>query len=377
MAELENKDVTLQDTTAEPAAPEAAPTPAPEAAPAPENGQTPAAPENTAVTYPDMLTVSPNPHMKDDMTTRRIMLKVIVALLPAAIWGVYAFGSRAAAILVLATASAILFEYAAQKILKRNVTVSDFSAAVTGLLIGMNLSPTVPLWLPVVGSFFAIVVVKQLFGGIGKNIVNPALAARVFMFAWPQRMGAFVGFGERISSLSVNYAEYDAVSSATPLASLKQGAIPTDVTYFDMFLGKTGGTIGEISALLLILGGLYLLFSKVITWHIPVAYIGTVALVTLIFPKGDAHLDYMLCELFAGGLMLGAFFMATDYATSPVTPKGRLIYGVGCGLITVFIRTFGGYPEGVSFSILIMNLLTWYIDKFTIPKRFGGTNDGK
>ena len=329
------------------------------------------------IAYPEMFTVSPNPHMKDDMTTRRIMLKVIVALLPAAIWGVYAFGLRAAAIILLSTVSAVLFEFLAQKILKKKVTVSDFSAAVTGLLIGMNLSPTVPLWLPVVGSFFAIVVVKQLFGGIGKNIVNPALAARVFMFAWPQRMGAFVGFEERISSLSVNFAEYDAVSSATPLAALKQGALPTDATYFDMFLGKTGGAIGEISALLLILGGLYLLFSKVITWHIPAAYIGTVAALSAIFPRNEARLESMLCELFAGGLMLGAIFMATDYATSPVTPKGRLIYGVGCGLITVFIRKFGGYPEGVSFAIMIMNLLAWYLDKFTIPKRFGGKSDGK
>jgi electron transport complex protein RnfD len=359
MSELENKDLAEQTEIASPEGAEAA------------------SPAEKAISYPDMLTVSPNPHMKDDMTTRRIMLKVIVALLPAAIWGVYAFGLRAAAILVLATASAVLFEFLAQKVLKKSVTVADCSAAVTGLLIGMNLSPTVPLWLPVAGSFFAIVVVKQLFGGIGKNIVNPALAARVFMFAWPMRMGAFSSFGERISSLSVNFSEYDAVSSATPLASLKQGALPTDVTYFDMFLGKTGGTIGEISALLLILGGLYLLFSKVITWHIPVAYIGTVALLCFIFPRSDARLDFMLCEILAGGLMLGAFFMATDYATSPVTPKGRLIYGVGCGLITVFIRYFGGYPEGVSFSILIMNLLAWYIDKATVPKRFGGKSDGK
>ena len=338
--------------------------------------------ESTAakITYPDMLTVSPNPHMKDDMTTRRIMLKVIVALLPAAIWGVYAFGMRAAAILVLATASAVLFEFAAQKVMKRKVTVADCSAAVTGLLIGMNLPAAVPLWLPVVASFFAIVVVKQLFGGIGKNIVNPALAARVFVFvAWSSLMSksAFVGFGDRISSLAITLSETDAVSSATPLAALKDGAFPEGKTYFDLFLGNIGGSIGEISALLLILGGLYLIFSKVITWHIPVAYIGTVAVLTLAFPKAEARLDYMLFELFAGGLMLGAIFMATDYATSPVTPKGRLIYGVGCGLITVFIRVFGGYVEGVSFAILIMNLLAWYIDKFTIPKRFGGEADGK
>lgn len=331
--------------------------------------------EQTAA-YPDMLSVSPNPHMKDDLTTARIMRKVIVALLPAAIWGVYAFGLRAGVILLLATVSAVLFEYAAQKILRRPVTVSDCSAAVTGLLIGMNVTPTAPLWLPLVGSFFAIVVVKQLFGGIGKNIVNPALAARVFMFAWPQSMGAFSKFGERISSLAINYEMTDAVSSATPLASLKTGALPKD-TVFDMFLGNTAGCIGEVSALLLIIGGVYLLLSKVITWHIPVAYIGTVALLTVIFPQAEPRLSFMLCEITAGGLMLGAIFMATDYATSPVTPTGRLIYGAGCGLIAVFIRYFGGYPEGVSFSILIMNLLVWYIDKATVPRRFGGKSDAK
>lgn len=329
-----------------------------------------------AVGYPEMLTVSPNPHMKDTVTTGRIMLKVIVALLPAAIWGVYAFGLRAAAILVIAVASAVLSEFVIEKILKKKVTVADLSAAVTGLLIGMNLSPAVPLWLPAVGSVFAIVVAKQLFGGIGKNIVNPALIARVFMFAWPQRMGAFTKFGERITSLAVNYDVPDAVSSATPLASLKAGELPQD-TFFDMFLGNTAGCIGEVSALLLIIGGLYLIFSGVITWHIPVAYIATVAAVCAIFPKAEPRFDFVLCELVAGGLMLGAFFMATDYATSPVTPTGRLIYGFGCGLITVFIRYFGGYPEGVSFSILIMNLLVWYIDKLTVPRRFGGKSDAK
>ena len=328
------------------------------------------------IDYPDMLTVSPSPHMKDDVTTGRIMLKVIAALLPSAIWGVYAFGTRAAAILVLSTVSAILFEFLCQKIMRRPVTVSDCSAALTGLLLGMNLAPAVPLWLPVVGSFFAIVVVKQLFGGIGKNIVNPALAARVFLFAWPQRMGEFFGFGTRINSLAINYEMTDAVSAATPLSSLKAGALPEE-SFFDMFLGNTAGCIGEVSALLLIIGGLYLIFSKVITWHIPVSYIGTVALLCLIFPKNDMRFEFMLCEIAAGGLMIAAFFMATDYTTSPVTPKGRLIYGVGCGVLTVFIRYFGGYPEGVSFSILIMNLLTWYIDKITVPKRFGGKADAK
>lgn len=323
--------------------------------------------------YPEMLTVSTSPHMKDTMTTPVIMGKVLAALTPAALWGVYTFGIRAAAILVISILSCVLFEWASQKLLRRTVTVGDFSAAVTGLLIGMNLSAAVPLWLPVAGAFFAIVVVKQLFGGIGKNIVNPALAARVFMFAWPAEMGVFTKAGERISSLAVNYTAPDAITGATPLASLKSGVFPSD-TVFDMFLGNQSGCIGEVSALLLIIGGIYLLMTKVITWHIPVSYIATVALACALFPQNDVRMTFVMYELVAGGLMLGAFFMATDYATSPVTPNGRLIYGVGCGLLTVFIRYFGGYPEGVSFSILIMNLLVWYIDKLTIPRKFGGND---
>jgi len=328
--------------------------------------------EETKISYPEMLTVSSNPHMKDDVTTPKIMRKVIVALLPATIWGVYSFGLRAAAIVIIAILSSVLFEAIAEKILRRPVTVADFSAAVTGLLIGLNLSPAVPLWLPVAGSFFAVVVVKQLFGGIGKNIVNPALAGRVFMFAWPGFMGEFTKFGARISSLAIEYDVPDAVSSATPLSSLKVGELPSD-SFFDMFIGNISGCIGEVSALLLIIGGLYLMFSKIISWQIPVSYIATVALLTIIFSRiPDAPVEFMLSELVSGGLMLGAFFMATDYATSPVTPVGRLIFGCGCGLITVFIRFFGGYPEGVSFSILIMNLLVWYIDKLTVPHVFGG-----
>lgn len=323
--------------------------------------------------YPEMLTVSTSPHMKDTMTTPVIMRKVLIALAPAALWGVYIFGLRAAAILLISIVSSVFFEWAAQKLLRRTCTVGDFSAAVTGLLIGMNLSVAVPLWLPVVGSFFAIVVVKQLFGGIGKNIVNPALAARVFMFAWPAEMGVFTKAGERINSLAINYTAPDAVTSATPLASLKAGTLPSD-TVFDMLLGNVGGCIGEVSALLLIIGGIYLLMSKVITWHIPVSYIATVAIICAIFPQTSDRMAFVLCEIAAGGLMLGAFFMATDYVTSPITPTGRLIFGVGCGLITVFIRYFGGYPEGVSFSILIMNLLVWYIDKLTIPRKFGGND---
>ena len=328
--------------------------------------------ENT-VGYPELLSVSPASHMKNPDTTQAIMLRVIIALIPACLWGTFRFGLRALEILLLCTASAVLFEWLFCKIMKKDNTVSDLSAAVTGLLIGMNLTAVAPLWLGVAGSFFAIVVVKGLFGGLGKNIVNPALAARVFMFAWPAEMGLFPQAGVRVNDLGISVSGIDAIAGATPLASLGKGAFPEDVTLFDMILGNTGGCIGEVSAVLLILGGIYLLCTKVITWHIPVAFIGTVALVTLIFPLGDTNAtQFMLCQIFSGGVMLGAIFMATDYVTSPVTVWGQVIYGVGCGLITVFIRYFGGYPEGVSFAILIMNLISGYIDKATMPKRFGG-----
>lgn len=323
--------------------------------------------------YPELLNVSPASHMKNPDTTQAIMLRVIIALVPACLWGVYRFGLRAAEILLLCALSAVLFEWLFCKVMKKKNTVGDLSAAVTGLLIGMNITVAAPLWMGVVGSFFAIVVVKGLFGGIGKNIVNPALAARVFMFAWPTEMGLFPRAGARVNDLSIAFDGADAVAGATPLASLGNGVFPEDVTLFDMILGNTGGCIGEVSAVLLILGGIYLLCTKVITWHIPVCFIGTVALVTFLFPLGNADgVDFMLCQIFSGGVMLGSIFMATDYVTSPVTPWGQVIYGVGCGLITVFIRYFGGYPEGVSFAILIMNLLAGYIDKATMPKRFGG-----
>ncbi len=312
--------------------------------------------------------ISPAPHIRTADTTRSVMFDVVIALLPAFLWGVYVFGSRALLLGVISIASSVLFEALIQLALRRPVTIGDLSAVVTGLLLAMNLSSAVPLWMPVVGAFFAIVVVKQLFGGIGKNIVNPALAARVFLFAWPSEMGTFTAFGTKLSAFS----SVDAVAAATPLASLKEGVLP-DVKMIDLFLGNVGGCIGEVSSLLLIAGGIYLLVRRVITWHIPVAYLGTVALITLLFPQTTSGVfDFMLCELFSGGLMLGALFMATDYATSPVTASGRVIFGIGCGLITVFIRYFGGYLEGVSFSILIMNLLVWYLDRYTMPVRFGG-----
>ncbi len=311
---------------------------------------------------PELLTVSPSPHVRRGTTTMHLMLDVIIALMPATVWGIVAFGWRAAVTVLLSVASCVLFELLTQKLLKRPVTVGDLSAALTGLLLGLNLSPNVPFYVPIVGAAFAIVVVKQLFGGIGKNVMNPALAARVFlMLAWATQMTDF----------PQAFAGVDAVSAATPLASLKNGALPTE-SLLDLFLGRNGGCIGEISVLMLLIGGIYLLIRRVIAWQIPLGMLGSVALVTFLFPQGSVGgLDFMVASLCSGGLMLGAFFMATDYVTSPVTGIGRLIYGIGCGLLTVFIRYFGGTPEGASFAILIMNSLVWYLDMFTKPRVYG------
>ncbi len=324
---------------------------------------------------PDLLCVSPSPHIKSTDTTRSIMTDVLIALIPAFAWGVYMMGLRALVIGLLSVLCCVLFEAGCQLIMRRPVTVSDCSAAVTGLIFAMNLPVTVPLWMPVVGSFFAIVVVKQLFGGIGKNIVNPALAARVFLFsAWAGQMSRFTAPGNPVSSLRITLGDVDAVTGATPLAALKNGVMPS-ATIGDMLVGNIGGSIGEVSALLLLLGGIYLIARRVITWHIPVAYLGTVALITFFFPQTGTGGVFMLYELMAGGLVIGAFFMATDYVTSPITPVGRLLFGAGCGGITVLIRYFGSYPEGVSFAILIMNLLVWYLDLAGMPKRFGAVKE--
>ncbi len=322
--------------------------------------------------FPELLRVSAAPHMITADTTGGVMLDVFVALIPAFAWGVYVFGMRALVLGIISVLSAVLFEFGFQKLLKKQTTVGDMSAAVTGLLLAMNLSSAVPYWMPVVGAFFAIVVVKGLFGGLGKNIVNPALAARVFLFAWPAEMNTFGMAGERAGVVSKSA---DIIASATPLTQIKtMGTL--DAKPFDLIIGNIGGCIGEVSAVLLIIGGVYLLCRRVITWHIPAAYIGTVALLAVAFNRMGSPLESVLVEVFSGGVMLGAIFMATDYVTSPVTAKGKLIFGVGCGIITMLIRKFGGYSEGVSFSILIMNLLVWYIDKLTMPKPFG-TKGGK
>lgn len=326
----------------------------------------------------NLLHVSASPHIKHPDNSRTVMTDVIIALIPALIWAIYIFGWRSLSVTLISVASCVIFEYLFQKFMKRPVTVLDFSAVVTGILLAFNLPVSVPFWIPVMGAFFAIVIVKQLFGGIGKNVVNPALAARVFLFtAWPSEINGFIApLENRLSAFSQNAG--DVTASATPLVSLKNGISP-DASIFDLFIGNISGCIGEISAVLLIIGGLYLLVRRVITWHIPIAYLSTVALLTFVFPQSQSMqaFQFMAMELFSGGLMLGAIFMATDYATSPVTKSGRIIFGIGCGLITVFIRYFGGYSEGVSFSILIMNLLVWYIDSFTRPKPFGKIKEPK
>ena len=326
-----------------------------------------------------MLTVSTSPHIKSPVTTRSIMIDVLIALAFPCVWGIYIFGPRALSLLLISVICSVAFEALYQLLMKKPITISDCSAAVTGLLLGMNLPATAPLWIPIVGSFFAIVIVKQLDGGIGRNFMNPALAARAFlMLAWPAAMTASPMPYTSSSAFAVSVDTVDIVASATPMQLLKTGVIPDD-GIANMLFGAKAGTIGEVATLLLIGGGIYLLIRRVITWHIPVSYIATVALISYLFPQNTAErIEFVICEVICGGLMLGAIFMATDYATTPVTANGRLLFGFGCGAITMFIRYFGGYNEGITFAILIMNTLVWYIDNLTKPKRFGGVpNNGK
>jgi electron transport complex protein RnfD len=311
------------------------------------------------------------------------MADVIIALLPALIESVVFFGYRALTLTLISVGACIAFETLYNKIVKKPNTIGDLSCVVTGILLAFNLPVTVPYWLVVIGSFFAIVVVKMLFGGFGKNFMNPVLGARAFLFSWPMLMTTFVKplatyqlpiFTDPIFTNGAPLSEYiDSITTATPLKDLKAGILP-DVSVTDLFIGNIGGSLGETSAMILILGGLYLLVRRIISWHIPVAYIGTVAIITFIFPTVPGinfSVDFMLSEILSGGLMLGAIFMATDYSTSPVTKKGKIIYGIGCGLLTVFLRYYSGYPEGVSYSILLMNILAFSIDKVTRPRRYG------
>lgn len=325
------------------------------------------------------LIATSNPHIRGSETTRSIMLDVIIAMLPALIWSVVCFGVKALTLTVVSVVGCMFFEWLYRKLMKKPQSVGDLSAVVTGMLLAFVSPATTPYWMILIGDFFAIIVVKQLFGGIGKNFVNPALAGRAFL------LGSYAGVMTTWVDPAVNKApllggSVDVVTAATPLAYMKTGDMETLKGLYgvaDMFLGRTGGSLGEVSALLLIIGGVYLIWRKVINWQTPVAYIGTVAVLTFLFPKAGSSVEWMLYSLFGGGLMLGAFFMATDYATSPVTKKGQLIFGIGCGLFTVFIRYFGSYNEGVCYSIMIMNLCVALIDKYTKPTRFGVVKSDK
>ena len=322
------------------------------------------------------LTVASSPHVASPIDTTNLMRDVLIALVPAMVMGVVFFGPRALVATIISVLACEFFEWGYRKLMHKSCAVKDLSAAVTGVLLAFVCAPTLPYWMLIIGDFFAIVVVKQLFGGLGKNFMNPALGGRAFlMLCYPVAMTTWVAPGIGTKTM----AGVDIVSSATPLsADFMHGGLLPDATILDAFVGNVGGCIGEISALALLLGGVYLIVRGVIRARIPVAYIATVAVLTFLFPLGgNDRLVWMTYQLFTGGLFLGAFFMATDYVTSPVTKKGEIIFGIGCGLLTVFIRYFGGYPEGVSYSILIMNCCVWLIDKVGKPGRYGVTKEMK
>ena len=323
----------------------------------------------------NLLTVSPSPHIHSGDSTQKIMYRVVYAMIPALLWSVFVFGLDALRVTLIAIVACLAFEYVIQKfLLKIKPMITDGSALITGILIAFNVPSNIPWWIIIIGSLAAIGIGKLSFGGLGNNIFNPALVGRVFML---------ISFPVQMTSWPVNvHSGIDAVTAATPLSIIKEGItngtaiteitkkLPTTV---DMLFGNMGGSLGEISALLLILGGLYMLFTKVITWHIPVSIIATVAMVATIFWLVNPNLYINpVYHVLTGGLMLGAIFMATDMVSSPMNPKGQIIYGVGIGLITISIRMYGVYPEGISFAILIMNGVTPLINTYVKPKRFGG-----
>lgn len=318
---------------------------------------------------PDMLIVSSSPHIRSNESVERIMIDVVIALIPAMIGAVYFFGLNALKLILVSAASAVAFEALIQKMLKKEITIKDYSALITGILVAFNLPANAPWWIPVFGSGFAIIVVKQLFGGIGSNFMNPALAARAVLLAsWPNIMSTYVLPGA------------DAITGATPLAIMKFGGVDGTASatvaqagsnlpsILDMFVGNIGGAIGETSAVLLLLGAAYLIFRKVINWRTPVAYLGAAAIFLVVF---GVPTDEIIYHILGGGLILGAFFMATDYATGPITSMGRIVFGIGAGFLTALIRVKGGFPEGVSYSILLMNVVSPLIEKFSAPKIFG------
>lgn len=314
------------------------------------------------------LTISSSPHVHSPITTQTIMRDVLIALTPALIGSICFFGFRALMVTLVSAAACVFFEWAYCKIMKQHCKVYDLSAVVTGVLLAFVCPVTIPYWTIILGDLFAIIIVKMLFGGLGRNIVNPALAGRAFMFSWPVLMSNWVqvGFGNAAGLFSTA----DAVTAATPLSSMHQGVM-CDASLWDLFVGNVGGCIGETSALLLLVGFVYLLWRKVLTPRIPLTFIGTVAVLTFLFPQGNGRIAWMAAQLFSGGLMLGAIFMATDYVTSPVTKLGQIIYGIGCGVLTVLIRYFGGYSEGVSYAILCMNCCVVLLDRIGRPVKFG------
>ena len=309
----------------------------------------------------DNLLVNTSPHLHRKESVKRIMWLVTLSLVPSGLAGVFIFGLRALWAVALAVIAALITEFALQLVTRRKITLFDGSALLTGLLLAYNLPPDVPFWLPVAGSVFAIAIGKQAFGGLGQNIFNPALAGRVFLMAsWPKYMTTFT-----------SPMNYDAVTSATPLAALTEGRALENISYLDLFLGNRPGCIGEVCILALLIGAAFLLVRGYISWHIPFSYIFTAGLFAYIFGAKPLFTGDWLANILSGGLILGAFFMATDYVTSPLTYKGQLIFGAGCGLITAVIRIWGGYPEGVSYAILIMNAATPIIDRYTKQRIYG------
>lgn len=307
----------------------------------------------------NLLNVSASPHVRDKVSTKTIMRDVAIAMLPTSIYGVVNFGINALLLIVTCVATCVLSEYIWQKAMKKPITVNDYSAVVTGMILALNLPATLPLWIAVLGSVFAIIVVKQLYGGLGQNFMNPALAARCFLL---------ISFTSRMTDFSV-----DGVAGATPLAAIKAGE---SVDLAAAFIGNTTGTIGETSSLCLLIGAAYLLYKKIISPRIPFIYIGTVLVFVLLFGGRGFDINYLLGQLLTGGLIFGAFFMATDYVTTPITPNGQILFAVIIGLLTGIFRVFGPSAEGVSYAIIIGNLLVPLIEKVTIPTPFGMEKKG-
>jgi len=316
-----------------------------------------------------LLRVSAPPHISTKNDTNMIMLDVIIALMPAMLAGAYYFGYRAVLVVAMCVLTSVLFEYLWTRLMKKPSTIGDLSAVVSGILLGFNLPATAPFWMCAAGSFFMMIIVKAFFGGLGQNFLNPALAARAFLMAsWPTNMTMFVNPFTKLSL----FGNVDTITSPTVLTILKNGLDAPMPSCVDLFLGNLGGCIGETSAFALLIGFVYLLIRRVISWRIPVVFVAVAGLMSYIFGGTDGlFTGYFLHSILSGGLFLGAIFMATDYTTSPITAKGQYIYAVGCGLLVFIIRKWGGYPEGVTYAILLMNIVTPLIDKVTPPKTFG------